>query len=246
MSEYSETFNKIASRVRGGLSHVFATAALSKPGKFFIDRAGRIAGFSYFAGDVNLGLQYLVPSVCFVLSDALFALSDFVGVDSQNDDSKSTLGNKVRSSIGKIAPFAVRSSGVALLLGTTALAYLTRNADGYGALAVSYATIAAHSLSYIFEEQFHKLAEKMVESKSKILSHVFSPLAKYPISSMAVTGLAGKAVMAYGAWASGDKTMFTSAALWALGDASVICKDQNVLKWIDKMRAKTVPTLHIG
>lgn len=237
MSYFSHKFNEVALKTKGSLSHAFAAAALSTPGQIFMRNAGRISGVSFIGGNLVLGIQYALPAIGFIASNGFLMASDFMGKRSDEILPRLPIGNLARKAIANIAPNGLRFAGIASMMSTGALAYLVRNEPSVAALWISCSTIALQASSYIFEKQFHQLAEKASQAKSRVLSHIFSPIAKYPILTMTMMDNFGKAIMAYGAYKSGNLELLVATGIWSVGgNGGVICKDENVVKWVERKR----------
>ncbi len=222
----TDTFSRAALGTARGIRGAFARAALTKPGQVSVRHAGVIGSLSFFAGDIVYGIKHLAPAVAFIVADACLAASDYVH-------------NK---SLQKILKHAVPAAGVATLVGTALMVHAGWDEPGRWALLTSCSMIGLQATTMIWQNRIHNLAARMSKSSSAMLSKIFTPLAKYPLLTTTITDLVGKGIMAIGAIQQKDLRFIFATALWSNGDGGLICKDENVIKWLDeKKAAKAAP-----
>jgi hypothetical protein len=217
-------FGQAASATGGSLTSAFARAALSRPGQAFISHAGLISCLSFFAGDVAYGIKHVAPAAAFILADACLAASDYI--HSEN--------------LKKYTKYALPVAGAAVIIGSGLMAQAEWNEPRRLAMLIPCALIALQGGALIFQTQMIEKAKKLSQSNSKILSNVFQPLAKYPLLTTTVTDLIGKGIMAFAALA--DPRFLIATALWSYADVGLICKDENVLNWLEEKKQKSTPT----
>lgn len=220
------TFSRAAIGMANGIKNAFARAALTRPAQFYVRHAGVIGSLSFFAGDIAYGIKHAAPAVAFIVADACLAASDYVH-------------NK---SLQKILKHTVPAAGVATLIGTGLMVHAGWNEPGRWALLTSCSMIGLQATTMIWQNRIHNLAERMSQSCSATLSKIFTPVAKYPVLTSTIADLVGKGIMAIGAIQQRDLRFIFATALWSNGDGGLICKDENVIKWLEEKKAEKTAT----
>lgn len=183
----------------------------------FIRRAGLISGLCFGLGNAGFivkdWLQHRAPHPAEQVSGGLFiGMSGFL-----------LLTDKF--------PRLKKAAGVLGLLGTTALGYGALGQAGQNAQILAASTTASLTLTMIFEKSINGFAQKMADGGRKALRKIFTPLAKYPVSTTgAIDLLFSTLPMGYAGFARHDLGLKVMAGLWVLGGLGVISTDDSVKK----------------
>src|ERR1035437_3257751 len=173
-------FHKAASRTGEALTSVFARAALTRPGQFFVRHAGVISCASFFAGDLLYGINHWAPAAAFFAADAALAASDYI----HNDKLKS------------VTKYPIPVAGLASIIGAALMVRAGWHEAGPLPLMISCSLIMLQGCAMTAQEQINNLARKMSHSESGFLRRVFRPLAEYPVLATTAADLVGKALLA--------------------------------------------------